>query len=66
MVRCDFHWKCGRRPTCSQYLATRYVWAVRNTFQGGKWIFAALNPAVVGIDLTIDMKRALITENYGV
>jgi hypothetical protein len=35
-------------------------------FQGGPWIFAAPNPAIVDIDLTNDMKRALITENYGV
>jgi hypothetical protein len=30
------------------------------------WIFAASDPAVVGTDLTTDMKRVLITENYGV
>jgi hypothetical protein len=34
-------------------------------FQGGTWIFAAPNPAVVGIDLT-DVKCALFNENYGV
>jgi hypothetical protein len=34
--------------------------------QGDKWIFAAPDPAVVGIDLTTDMKRALITEYYAV
>jgi hypothetical protein len=28
--------------------------------------FAALDPAVVGIELATDMKRALVTENYGV
>jgi hypothetical protein len=28
--------------------------------------FSCSRPAVVGIDLTTDMKRALITENYGV
>ena len=30
------------------------------------WIFAAPDPAVVGIASTTDMKCALITENYGV
>jgi hypothetical protein len=35
-------------------------------FQGGMWIFAAPDPAVVGIDSTTDMKRALTTENYEV
>jgi hypothetical protein len=30
------------------------------------WIFAAPGPAIVVIDLTTDMRRALITENYGV
>jgi hypothetical protein len=35
-------------------------------FQGGTWIFAVPNPAVVGIDLTTDMNSSLITENYGV
>jgi hypothetical protein len=35
-------------------------------FQGDTWIFAVPDPAVVGIILTTDMKRALITENYGV
>jgi hypothetical protein len=35
-------------------------------FQGDRWIFAAPDPAAVGIDLITDMKRALITENYGV
>jgi hypothetical protein len=39
-------------------------WAVMNMFQGDPWIFAAPDPAVVGIDLSTDMKRALITENY--
>ena len=34
-------------------------------FQGDTWIFAAPDPAVVGIDSTTDMKHALITENYG-
>jgi hypothetical protein len=34
--------------------------------QGDAWIFAAPDPAVVGIDLTTDMKRALFTENYRV
>jgi hypothetical protein len=33
-------------------------------FQRDTWIFAAPDPAVVGIDLTTDMKCALITENY--
>jgi hypothetical protein len=33
-----------------------------NMFQGDTWIFAVPDPAVVGIDLTTDMKRALITE----
>jgi hypothetical protein len=35
-------------------------------FQGDTWILAAPDPADVGIDLTPDMKRALISENYGV
>jgi hypothetical protein len=30
------------------------------------WIFAALDAEIVGIDFTTDMKRTLITENYGV
>jgi hypothetical protein len=30
------------------------------------WIFAVPDPAVVDIDLATHMKRALITENYGV
>jgi hypothetical protein len=33
-------------------------------FKGDTWIFAAADPAVVGIDPTTEMKRALITENY--
>jgi hypothetical protein len=33
-------------------------------FQEDTWIFAVSNPAVVGIDLTTGMKRAVITENY--
>jgi hypothetical protein len=41
-------------------------WAVTNIFQEDTWIFAAPDPAVVGIGLTTDMKRAFITENYGV
>jgi hypothetical protein len=43
-----------------------HLWAVTNMFQGGKWIFAAPDPAVVGIELTTDKKRTLITENSGV
>jgi hypothetical protein len=43
-----------------------YLWAVTNMFQRFTWIFAAPDPAVVGIDLITDMKRALITKNYGV
>ena len=43
-----------------------HLWAITNMFQGGTWIFAAPDPAVVGIDSTTEMKRALITENYGV
>jgi hypothetical protein len=39
-----------------------HFWAVTIMFQGDTWIFAA----VVGIDLTNDMKRDLITENYSV
>jgi hypothetical protein len=35
-------------------------------FQGDTWIFAAPDSAVTDIDLTVDMKCALITENYGV
>jgi hypothetical protein len=35
-------------------------------FQEDIWIFADPDPVVVGIDLTTDMKRALITGNYGV
>jgi hypothetical protein len=30
-----------------------HLWAVINMFQGGMWIFAATNPAVVGIDLPL-------------
>jgi hypothetical protein len=43
-----------------------HLWAVTNMFQGDTWILAVLDPAIVGIDLTTDMKRSLITENYGV
>jgi hypothetical protein len=43
-----------------------HLWAVMNMFQEDTWIFAALDHAVVGIDLTTDMKSALITKNYGV
>jgi hypothetical protein len=35
-------------------------WAVTNMFQGDTWKFAAPDPAVVGINLTTDLKRALI------
>jgi hypothetical protein len=38
-----------------------HLWAVTNMFQEDAWIFAAPDPAVVGIDLTTDMKRAFIT-----
>jgi hypothetical protein len=40
-----------------------HILALTNMFQGDTWIFDA---PVVGIDLTTDMKRVLITENYGV
>jgi hypothetical protein len=40
--------------------------AVTNMFQGDMWIFAAPDPAVVGIDLITDMKRTFITESYRV
>jgi hypothetical protein len=40
--------------------------AVMNILQEDTWIFAAPGPAIVVIDLTTDMKRAFITENYGV
>jgi hypothetical protein len=43
-----------------------HLWAVTNMFQGVTWIFAAPDPAVVGIVLTNDMKAAFITENCGV
>jgi len=43
-----------------------HLWAITNMFQGDTWIFAAPDPAVVGIDSTTDMNLALITENYGV
>jgi hypothetical protein len=43
-----------------------HLWSVTNIFQRETWIFAFPDRTVVGIDLTIDMKRALITENYGV
>jgi hypothetical protein len=43
-----------------------HLWAVTNMFQGDTWIISAPDPAVVGIDLTTDMERALTTENYGV
>jgi hypothetical protein len=42
------------------------LWAVTNMFQGSTWIFTAPDPAVLGSDLTTDMKRALNTENYEV
>jgi hypothetical protein len=35
-------------------------------FHEDTWIIAAPDPAAVGINLTTDMKRALITENHGV
>jgi hypothetical protein len=38
-----------------------HLWTVTNMFQRDTRIFAAPNPAVVGIDLTTDMRRALIT-----
>jgi hypothetical protein len=41
-----------------------HLWAVMNMFQQDTWIFTAPDPAVVGNDLTTNMKRALITENY--
>jgi hypothetical protein len=40
------------------------LWAVTNMSQGDTRIFAAPDPAVVGIDFTTDMKRVLVTENY--
>jgi hypothetical protein len=40
--------------------------AVTNIFQEDARIFAAPGPAIVVIDFTTDMKRALITEIYGV
>jgi hypothetical protein len=43
-----------------------HFWTVTNMFQGDMWIFAAPVPAVVGVDLTTNMRPALITENYGV
>lgn len=43
-----------------------HLWAITNMFQQDTWIFAAPNPAGVGIDLITDMKRALISENYGI
>jgi hypothetical protein len=54
--------------TLSLLRAQKYfhLWAVTNMFQGDIWIFTAPDPAVVGIDLTTDIKRALITENYRV
>jgi hypothetical protein len=42
------------------------LWAVTNMFQEDTWIFAAPDPAAVGIDLTTERKLALITESYGV
>jgi hypothetical protein len=39
-----------------------HLWAVTNLFQGDMWIFAAADPTVV----TTEMKRASITENFGV
>jgi hypothetical protein len=35
-----------------------HLWPVMNMFQGDTWTFAAPDPAVVGADLTTDMKRA--------
>jgi hypothetical protein len=43
-----------------------HLLAVMKMFQEDRKIFAPPDPAVVDIDLTTDMKRALITENYGV
>jgi hypothetical protein len=41
-----------------------HLLAVVNMFQGDIWIFAALDPAVVGIDLTTNMRSSLkITES---
>jgi sulfur relay (sulfurtransferase) DsrF/TusC family protein len=34
--------------------------------QGDTWIFAALDPVLVGTDLTVELKCALIAENYAV
>jgi hypothetical protein len=42
-----------------------HLWAVVNMFEGEAWIFAAPDPAVVGIDFTTDKKCSLITENCG-
>jgi hypothetical protein len=42
------------------------LWAVTNMFQGDTWMFAAPNPAAVGIGITTDTKRALNIEIYGV
>jgi hypothetical protein len=41
-----------------------HVWAATNIFQEDSWIFAVPDSTVLGIDITTDMKRALITENY--
>jgi hypothetical protein len=43
-----------------------HLWAVTNMMQGDRWIFVQPDPEVLVIDLTTDMKRVLITENYGV
>jgi hypothetical protein len=52
--------------SCAMGAKYVHLWAVTNMFQGDKWIFTAPDPAVVGIDLITDMKRALSTENYKV
>jgi hypothetical protein len=43
-----------------------HLWAVMKMFQRDTWIFVASDLAVAGIDLTTDMKIALIVKNYGV
>jgi hypothetical protein len=43
-----------------------HLWTVTNMFHRDTWIFTAPDPAVVGIGLTTDTKRAFVTESYGV
>jgi hypothetical protein len=58
----------GRAVNFSFAECTRHIrlWAVTSVFQGDTRIFAAPDPAIVGIDLTTNMKHSLIAEIFGV